>query len=243
MWTGDNSSWWEHLDLAIRECLNLSLSGVAFCRPDIGGFVGDCTPELYARWIEAGVFFPFCRTHSSLGNARQEPWSFGPEVETIAKHAIQLRYRLLPWLYTLFCESTQDGTPIMRPLWWNHPDEETAHRSTDAFLLGDALLVAPITAAGARSRIVYLPQGSCYEVRTGTSFEGGQTVTAEAPLETIPLFLRAGQVLPMVEPASSTEVLDETSVTLLVTPGEGESRWYQDAGEGFGYRDQERSIR
>lgn len=243
VWTGDNSSWWEHLDLAIRECLNLSLSGVAFCGPDIGGFIGDCTPELYARWIEAGVFFPFCRTHSSLGTARQEPWSFGPEVEAIAKRAIQLRYRLLPWLYTLFWESAQNATPILRPLWWNHPDDEAAHRATDAFLLGDALLVAPITAAGARSRIVYLPRGNWYEVRSGRCYKGGQTITAEAPLDAIPLFLCAGQVLPMVEPAPSTAALDETTITLLVTPGEGESRWYQDAGEGFGYRDQDFALR
>ena len=120
-WTGDNNSSMKHLKQSIPMSLNLSLSGQPFNGPDIGGFAGNATPELYAHWIAVGAFYPFSRAHSTKGSINQEPWSFGEEVETVSREALQRRYRLLPYLYTLFWESANTGMPVMRPVFFNNP--------------------------------------------------------------------------------------------------------------------------
>ena len=122
-WTGDNSSWWEHLWMSMPQLQNLGLSGIAWAGVDIGGFFGDCTGELLARWTEFGVFQPFCRNHSAMGTVAQEPWAFGEPWETICRDMLRLRMRLLPYLYTLFEECHRTGAPILRPLLFEHPDD------------------------------------------------------------------------------------------------------------------------
>ena len=201
VWTGDNHSNWEQFALSIPQCLNLSLSGVAFCGPDVGGFSWNCTGELLARWTQAGAFFPFFRNHSAQGTRRQEPWTFGPEVEAICKQYITLRYQLLPYLYGLFLEAARDGAPIMRPLFWEFPDDRPGYAIDDQFLLGPALLVAPVLRQAARQRAVWLPSGAdWYDFWTKQKHAGGQSITAPAPLETMPLFVRAGTILPLTAP-------------------------------------------
>lgn len=207
VWTGDNSSWWEHLAMAIPMCLNLGLSGVPFVGPDIGGFFDSPTPELFARWIEAGVFFPFARIHSDKGTLDQEPWSYGRDIEAIARRYISYRYRLLPLLETLFEESHRTGSPIMRPLFWEFPDDAVAYDISDEFLLGRGLLVAPILQSGADQRLVYLPQGAWYDPWTGNVMRGPGHHLVPAPLHQIPLFLRAGTVLPIGRKVFSTKQL------------------------------------
>jgi alpha-glucosidase len=236
VWTGDNHSTWEQFELSIRQCLNLSLSGVAFCGPDVGGFSWDTTGELLARWTQAGAFFPFFRNHTALGTRRQEPWTFGSEVEDACRQAITLRYRLLPYLYNLFREATLDATPIMRPLFWEFPDDAHGYTVNDQFLLGPALLVAPVLRQGARQRAVYLPAGAeWYEFGTGRQHAGGQFVTVAAPLDTIPLFVRAGTILPMTKAIEHTgEKVDE--IILAVYPGKKTTGYlYEDDGASFGY--------
>jgi alpha-glucosidase len=220
-WTGDNNSSWTHLRLALTMCLGLGLSCYPFCGSDVGGFAGRCTPELYARWMQLGAFTPFFRGHYAGPRTpgRQEPWSFGPEVEAIARGAIELRHLLLPYTYTAFWRHTQTGLPVMRPLLLGWPDDERAVACEDAFLWGDDLLVAPILRAGARRRRVYLPPGDWYDFWSGTRLAGGRVVGAEAPLERIPLFVRAGTALPM------------SSGELRIFPGEGVSWLYEDDGE------------
>jgi alpha-glucosidase len=159
-WTGDNSSWWEHLWMSMPQLQNLALSGVAWAGVDIGGFGGDTNGELLARWYEFGIFQPFCRNHTTLGTRRQEPWVFGEPYESVCRKMVKLRQRLLPYLYTLFEECHRTGAPILRPLLFEYPEDETTYTADDEFLLGDALLVAPITRPGVEHRHVYLPEGT-----------------------------------------------------------------------------------
>jgi len=159
-WTGDNSSWWEHLWMGMPQLQNLGLSGIAWAGTDIGGFNGDCDGELLARWTEFGAFQPFCRNHSAKGTKAQEPWAFGEPYETVCRDMLALRMRLLPYLYTLFEACHRTGAPILRPLLFEHPDDPATYSADDEFLLGSALLVAPITRPGIEHRHVYLPAGT-----------------------------------------------------------------------------------
>lgn len=226
LWTGDNQSRWEQLAVSIPECLNLSLSGVPFCGPDVGGFGGDTTGELLARWTQVGAFFPFFRNHAAKGTRRQEPWRFGRRVEAICRRYITLRYHLMPYLYHLFHEATTDGTPILRPLFWEFPDDPHGYAVDDQFLLGPSLLVAPVLKPAATQRAVWLPEGaSWYDYWTQQQYAGGQYITAVAPLETLPLYVRAGTILPVDDP-----------VVLHVYPGEiTTGSLYEDDGASFAY--------
>lgn len=239
-WTGDNHSDWPSFRLSLAMLMNLALSGIAFTGPDIGGFVGSPTAELYTRWLQAGAFFPFFRSHTVIGSPDQEPWSFGEPYLSINREAIRLRYRFLPYIYTLAWEAHTRGLPLVRPLWWTEPDNPDLWDVDDAFLLGDALLVAPVLEEGARERGVHLPAGAWYDFWTGTRYQGGRTVHVEAPLERIPLFVRAGTVLPLLDPARNTEHISHDRIEMhLFPPGEGEtatSRLYTDAGEGWAYQ-------
>ncbi len=236
VWTGDNQSLWEQLAVSIPECLNLSLSGVPFCGPDVGGFGRNTTGELLARWTQAGAFFPFFRNHSALGTRAQEPWTFGKEIENVCREAITLRYRLLPYFYNLFHEATHNAAPIMRPLFWEFPDDPHGYAVDDQFLLGPAILVAPVIKPGATQRAVYLPAGAdWYEFDTKRKHAGGQYVTAKAPLDTIPLFVRAGSILPTTKPIQHTgEKVSE--IILEVYPGAKTTGYlYEDDGASFDY--------
>ena len=235
VWTGDNQSLWEQFAGSIPECLNLSLSGVAFCGPDVGGFGRNCTGELLARWTQAGAFFPFFRNHTAMGTRRQEPWTFGKEVEDICRRYISLRYRLLPYFYNLFREATQDGTPIMRPLFWDFPDDPHGYAVDDQFLLGPSLLVAPVIKPGATARAVYLPAGDWYDFWTARVYKGGEFIPANVSFDTMPLFVRAGSILPMIAPIQHTDE-NTGEVILNVYPGAKTTGYlYEDDGESFDY--------
>ncbi|HXI85028.1 MAG TPA: glycoside hydrolase family 31 protein [Verrucomicrobiae bacterium] len=237
VWTGDNQSLWEQLAVSIPECLNLSLSGVPFCGPDVGGFGGDCTGELLARWTQAGAFFPFFRNHTALHTRRQEPWAFGRKVEDVCRRYISLRYQLLPYFYNLFHEAAVNAAPIMRPLFWEFPDDPHGFAVDDQFLLGASLLVAPIIKPGARQRAVYLPDGSdWYDYWTKQKHGGGQHVTAPAPFDTLPLFVRAGSIIPMTKPMEFIGRKSIGEIILDVYPGKKTvGCLYEDDGESFDY--------
>ena len=244
-WTGDNSSWWEHLWMSLPQLQNLALSGVAWAGVDIGGFGGDTNGELLARWYEFGIFQPYCRNHTTIGTRRQEPWVFGEPYESVCREMIKLRQRLLPYLYTLFEECHRTGAPILRPLLFEYPDDETTYSADDEFLLGDALLVAPVTRPGVEHRHVYLPEGTWFHYWSGERFDGPAHVLAHAPLGEPALYLKANTAIPMGPDASHTEERPTDPLTLLVHPvgGRGESTLYEDTGNGFGYRDGEYARR
>ncbi len=237
VWTGDNQSLWEQFALSIPECLNLSLSGVPFCGPDVGGFSGNCTGELLARWTQAGAFFPFFRNHSALHTRRQEPWAFGKKVENVCRKYIDLRYQLLPYFYNLFHEATVNAAPIMRPLFWEFPEDLNGYAVDDQFLLGPSILVAPVLKPGATQRPVYLPSGSeWYDYWTKQKHDGGQYVTTDAPLDTLPLFVRAGSIIPMTKPMEFISAQSPREIFLDVYPGKNTTGYlYEDDGESFAY--------
>lgn len=231
VWTGDNSSHWGHLDDAVQMLLNLSLSGVPFCGSDVGGFLGNATPELFARWFQFAAFTPFFRGHTNIGTIDHEPWAFGPEVEDVCRRYLGLRYQLLPYLYGLAAEAGATGAPIMRPLFWHHPNDPVAVACGDQFLLGRDLLVAPILRQGAVARSVYLPNDLWIDFWTGEKFQGGDHVLADAPLDSIPLYVRAGAVIPMAEPRQHVGAKPLGTVVLNVWPGgSGSLDWYEDDG-------------
>jgi alpha-glucosidase len=244
-WTGDNSSWWEHLWMSMPQLQNLALSGVAWAGVDIGGFGGDTNGELLARWYEFGIFQPYCRNHTTLGTRHQEPWVFGEPYESVCREMVKLRQRLLPYLYTLFEECHRTGAPILRPLLFEYPEDETTYTADDEFLLGDALLVAPITRPGVEHRHVYLPEGTWFHFYSGERFDGPAHVLAHAPLGEPALYVKANTAIPMGPDASYTSEKPTDPLTLLVHPAEGtvESTLYEDVGNGFGYREGEYARR
>ncbi|MDI1479319.1 glycoside hydrolase family 31 protein [Polyangium sp. y55x31] len=195
-WLGDNCSNWEHLQMSVPMALAMGISGQPFIGADIPGFVSTPSPELAARWVQCGALTPFCRYHNHWGEPDQYPWSFGPEVEEICRDAIQLRYRLLPYLYTAFFQASESGDPIARPLVYDFQQDRRARETEDVYLLGEALLVAPVCEPGCTERRVYLPEGTWVDWHTDERHTGGRTITAKAPLDRIPLFARGGYIIP-----------------------------------------------
>ncbi|HEX2728213.1 MAG TPA: glycoside hydrolase family 31 protein [Rubrobacteraceae bacterium] len=243
-WTGDNSSWWEHLWMSMPQLQNLGLSGVGWAGVDIGGFFGDSNGELLARFTEFGVFQPFCRNHSAKGTIHQEPWSFGEPYESVCRKMIKLRMRLLPYLYTLFDECHRTGAPILRPLLFEYPEDETTYTMDDEFLFGGDLLVAPITRPGIEHRHVYLPGGTWFHYWTGERFDGPAHILAHAPLGEPPLYVKANKAVAMGAEISHTgEASDPLSLLLYPSEGAAESTLYEDAGNGFGYEEGEYARR
>jgi alpha-glucosidase len=234
VWTGDNHSDWEQLRLGVSMCLNLGLCGIAFCGPDVGGFAGDCDGELLVRWTQVGALTPFFRNHSAIGTSRQEPWAFGEPYESICRRWIGLRYELLPYLYTTAWQAAQTGLPMMRPLSLAYPGDGRTYSLDDQFLLGDALLAAPVGYPGQVSRRVYLPDGAWYDFWGGSRCCG--ELEAEAPLARIPLYVRGGTVLPRGPVLQHTGEWPPQTLRLDIYPGDGVSWLYEDDGHSYDYQ-------
>jgi len=235
VWTGDNSATWEHLAMAIPQLLNLGLSGVSWSGVDIGGFYGDASGELLARWMEFGIFQAFCRNHSEKQTRHQEPWLFGDTYEAVYRAMAKLRMRLLPYFYSLFDESQRTGAPMLRPLFWDAPADPATYALDDAFLCGNALLVAPITRPGSEYRHVYLPAGSWFHYWTGERVDGPAHILAHAPLGQPAIYVRANTAVPLWPEMSHVGELPTDPLTLLFFPseGSGEATLYEDAGDGY----------
>jgi alpha-glucosidase len=195
-WTGDNSADWYHLESSIPMVLNLGLSGQPFCGPDIGGFAGngpqgEAGGTMFARWMGIGALLPFARAHTAKGNIDKEPWSFGPKVEATCKAAIERRYRLLPYIYTLFHESSTKGTPIARPLFFADPKDPSLRSEDDGFFLGNSLMVIGQMVPD-RTRAVVLPKGDWYRL----SLDDAGANTDDLP----DLYLKPGTITARVFP-------------------------------------------
>jgi alpha-glucosidase len=205
-WSGDVATGWEGLRASLALVLGLGLCGVPYSGPDVGGFTGRPSPELYLRWFQLGAYLPLFRTHSAIGGGRREPWEFGPRVLEHARAALTERERLMPYLETLAHMARSTGAPYVRPLWWNAPHDRALRECGDAFLLGDALLVAPVLEPGSASRAVRLPRGLWYDTATGEPHHGPGQVLLDAPQERIPVLARAGAILPVAGTGGATEL-------------------------------------
>ncbi|MEV6054897.1 glycoside hydrolase family 31 protein [Streptomyces sp. NPDC052107] len=195
-WSGDVATGWPGLRASLSLVLGLGLCGVPYSGPDVGGFDGSPSAELYLRWFQLGAYLPLFRTHASLRAGRREPWEFGAEVLDHARVALLERRRLLPYFMTLAHLARRTGAPYVRPLWWGAPEDRALRDCEDTFLLGDALLVAPVLDPGADRRAVQLPRGRWYDTVTEEAYEGPAQVLVDAPLSRIPVFARAGAVVP-----------------------------------------------
>ncbi|MEU9303033.1 TIM-barrel domain-containing protein [Streptomyces sp. NPDC048269] len=205
-WSGDVETSWEGMRASLALVLGLGLCGVPYSGPDVGGFGGSPSPELYLRWLQLGAYLPLFRTHSAIWAGRREPWEFGPEVEERARELLAERERLRPYFVTLAHLARRTGAPYVRPLWWGAPEERGLRDCEDAFLLGDALLVAPVLECGADRRAVRLPRGRWYDTATGAAYEGPGQILLDAPRGRIPVLARAGAVLPVRSASGGVEL-------------------------------------
>ena len=217
-WTGDNCSEWAHLAMSLPMNANLGLSGQPFVGSDVGGFCGTPSPELLIRWYQYGVFQPFLRNHSVVGTPDQYPWAMGKEAETLIRQALEERYRLLPYIYTAFMESSRTGEPIQRPLVYDFQDDDDARDNRTEYMFGPHLLVAPVIEEGQRERTLYLPPGEWIDWRTDDRCTGGKEITVAAPLERCPVFVRAGAVIPTAPVVQSTMLYAPEILTLNLYP-------------------------
>jgi alpha-glucosidase len=237
--SGDTLSTFDSLRVSLQISLHMGLSGQAQFGHDVGGFLGSPTPELYIRWLEFCSFVPFFRTHSFDLIAPREPWTYGEPYTSMARSIINQHYRLLPYLYTLAESTSRTGAPILAPLVYYFPADAQTYTQDQEFMLGPSLLVAPVIQQGASTRSVYLPAGSNWiDYYSDSNFSGGQTVTASAPLERIPLFVRAGAIL---TEGPQIQFVDDQSaapaVILDVYPGPDSSfTLYEDNGSTLDYQ-------
>ncbi|SDE27444.1 alpha-glucosidase [Mucilaginibacter pineti] len=237
VWTGDNVASWEHLKLGNIQCQRLSISGISFCGTDIGGFSGEPDGELFTRWIQMGTFSPFMRAHSAGDTKEREPWSFGEPFTAINRKFIELRYRLIPYLYSTFWEHHRYGFPILRPIVMHEQDVVLNHFRQDEFTYGDKILVCPVMEPGQTKRNVYLPKGKWFNYWTLEVLDGGQEVTVDTPLETMPIFVKAGSVIPeypVMQYVGQHEI-EEVKLNIYFTDYEVNSFLFEDYGETFAY--------
>lgn len=196
MWTGDSNATWDALALSIPMFQSLGLSGESFVGADLGGYMGRSDGEFLTRSYQIGFLTPFLRNHHAVDHNDQEPWRFGKRYEDIIRKFVKLRYHLLPYLYTVLAESHETGTPWFRPLILEDQDDYNALGIDDEFMVGNSLLVAPVLHPGVTKRDLYLPKGQWYDYFTGKKYDGAQYITVDAPLDTVPLFVKAGSILP-----------------------------------------------
>lgn len=225
-WSGDNATSWHTLRYNIPMGLGLSLSGMPNTGHDVGGFDGPKPdPELFVRWVQNGIFHPRFTIHSFNSDGTvNEPWMY-PEVLPIIREAISFRYRLLPYLYTLFCEAARTGQPIIRPMVYHFPHDVRCRTESFDFMLGPNLLVASVLEPGTRAREVYLPSGVQWcDFYTGQWYDGGQIVTLDAPLERIPLLVPAGGIIPMGKRMRHVGAEPDNVRRVCVFPAPGDGR-------------------
>lgn len=234
-WTGDNSSTWNHMRISIPQLLNLGVSGYAFVGDDIGGFNGSPTPELLTRWMELGAFNPIYRNHGTKGSRNREPWVDGPEHEAIRRHYIELRYQLLPYIYTSMEETSRTGIPLMRPMFLEFPDQKDFESTDTEFMFGPDLLVAPKVNEFVGPYDVKFPGGVWYDFWTGQRVTG-KTLSVDPGLDSVPVYVRGGAVLPEQPIVQNTAEVPQGPLRLMVYPGPGcQGSLYQDDGNTLNY--------
>jgi len=261
LWSGDVYSTWETLRTQIPVAINTGLTGIPYWGTDIGGFVPtkEFTSELYLRWFQFGAFCPLFRCHGRAWKLRL-PWGWNTgdprpiemrniedvpdasqlhdaRVEPICRKYLELRYRMLPYLYSAMRECATTGMPIMRSLWLHYPDDSHAVARDDEYLWGRDILVAPVVELGATTRKVYLPKGVWYDFWSGERIEGGREITRTVDLETMPLYVRAGAILPLGPVKQHTGEKIAQPLSISIYPGaDGSFSLYEDDGRSFNYR-------
>ena len=262
LWSGDTQSRWETLKAQIMIGINVGLSGIPYWGTDTGGFVPtrELTPELYVRWFQFSAFCPSFRCHGRAWKLRL-PWGWnlgtpGPievtgelaqnwppqrdlhrlDVEEICRKFLNLRYQMLPYIYSTASQTHESGMPMIRAMWLMYPEDKQTLLIDDAYFWGDHILVAPVCEQNATERNVYLPSGAWWNFWTSERLQGGTATTAKAALDSMPLFVRAGAIIPMGPIKQYSSEKSDAATMLRIYPGaNGQFRWYDDAGDGFEY--------
>ncbi|MGA8153331.1 MAG: TIM-barrel domain-containing protein [Terriglobales bacterium] len=266
VWSSDIFPTWDTLKRQVPTGLDFTASGMAYWTDDIGAWqylpaehhpahaplldpsdardnVGgyDDYPELYTRWFEYAAFLPIFRAHGSRNF--NEVWSYGKAAEPILEKYLKLRYQLMPYIYSLGYKTYQTGAPFMRALFMDFPNDPKVADLGDEYMFGPAFLVAPVTEQGTTSRMVYLPAGTdWYNYWTNERVRGGQTIRVDAPIERLPLFVRAGSILPLGEPVENTNQAQKIMKLRAYVGADGDFTLYQDDGKTYAYEKGESHI-
>jgi alpha-glucosidase len=236
IWTGDNRPEDDHMMAGVRLVNSLGLSGVANAGYDVGGFAGEASKELFCRWMQIGTFCPFFRSHKMIDAKDSEPWSYGEKVEEIVRNYISLRYKLMPYLYSTFFESTQNGMPVARSLAINYTHEPLIYdwKYQNQYLFGHGIMVAPVVSYKEINK-VYLPAGNWYDLLNEKQYQGKQEIYVETPMESLPLFVKGGSIIPMQSVVQSAKETPFDTLYLHVYKGNesNEFIYYEDAGDGY----------
>jgi alpha-glucosidase len=244
-WMGDNIATWEHLQIANIQAQRLAMSGFSFAGSDIGGFAEQPNGELYARWIQLGAFHPFCRTHSSGDHGDQEPWAFDEEITNVVRKFIEIRYELLPYLYTSFYKYSKEKEPMIKSLVLFDQEDTQTHYRVDEFICGDKILICPINEPNAKGRRMYLPRGKWYNFWTKEAQCGGRETWVNAELDSMPIFIKAGAIVPKypVQQYVGEKVIEQVNLDTYYVEGTETSELYEDANDGYDYTKGRYSLR
>ncbi|NLP58757.1 glycoside hydrolase family 31 protein [Lutibacter sp. B1] len=237
-WTGDNVASWEHLSIANIQVQRMCMSGFSFVGSDIGGFAEQPSGELFVRWIQLGVFHPFCRTHSSGDHGDQEPWAFDNNVTNIVRKFIEIRYQLLPYLYTAFWKYSDEGIPILKSLVIFDQNDTHTHYRNDEFIFGEKILICPILEPNAKGRRMYFPRGNWYNFWDSSIIEGGQELWVDADLDSMPIFVKEGAIIPKypIQQYVGEKEIEELKLDVYFKFGKEISVVYEDDQDGYDYR-------
>ncbi|RLD28647.1 MAG: glycosyl hydrolase, partial [Bacteroidetes bacterium] len=244
-WTGDNVATWEHLWIANVQAQRMAMSGFSFAGSDIGGFAEQPQGELFTRWIQLGVFHPFCRVHSSGDHGDQEPWAFDEDVTDIVRKFVELRYQLLPYLYTAFWNYTDHGTPILKSLVLFDQEDVHTHYRTDEFVFGENILVCPILEPNAKGRRMYIPRGNWFNYWTNKVVKGEKEMWIDADIDSMPIFIKEGAIIPKypIQQYVEEKAIDEVTLEVYFKKGKETSKLFDDAHDGYDYTKGRYSLR
>jgi alpha-glucosidase len=238
VWTGDNDATDEHMLLSARMVTGLGLSGVSFAGPDVGGFMGNPSEQLFTRWMSLGVFTPFYRNHSAWDTRAKEPWAFGLNVERTVKKMISYRYRLLPYIYSSFYQSVTVGMPVARSLAIDYTFDDKVYWYVyqNQYMFGDNLLVVPVSCNQNAAKI-YLPEGEWYRLSSDQKYKGNQEVTVDAPLDDLPVFVKGSGILPLQSVIRHTGEKPSETLEIHLYNGNVANNfiYYEDDGVTYNY--------
>ena len=242
IFAGDWPSEWQYFAPVIRAGLNIGLSGVGNWAHCMGGFEHVADPELYIRWVQFGMFSPVALVFGMDHPGYKEPWSYGNDALRNFKKYDSIRYRLLPYIYSNAFKMYQTGEPLMKALVFDYQDEENVYEIGDQYLFGGSLMVCPVTTKGAQTRTVYLPEGEWYDWWTGKKYAGSRYAHVVTTLDSMPIFAKAGAIIPMQPDMKFTGEKKIDTLTLDVFPGNGSFELYEDDGQSLSYQNGEYSL-
>ena len=243
IWAGDWPSEWQYFEPVIKAGLNIGMSGVGYWSHNMGGFEHVADPELYIRWCQFGFFSPIAHLFGMEHPNYKEPWNYGEEAQKIFKQYDDFRYSLIPYIYSTAYQNHKTGMPLMRALVLDYQDDPNVYEITDQYLFGESMMICPVVTKGAKTRVVYLPEGEWTNYWTGETFKGKQYLNVLCPIEEMPIFIKSGAIIPSQEVQQFVGEKEIDTITLDVYPGiDSEFYLYDDDGKSLDYENGKFSL-